>query len=104
MSKRSLPPKPRRHALDRTAIATRQIHAYCDAHPGSPSALREPQLLLRGQLWVALLGASMEEGIVGIGPTVEAALRAFDSQYVAGMRRRSAGSNGRALADWNSRH
>jgi hypothetical protein len=28
----------------------------------------------------------VEEGIVGIGPTVEAALRAFDAQYLAGLR------------------
>ena len=28
----------------------------------------------------------MDESIVGIGPTVEAALRAFDAQYVAGLR------------------
>ena len=27
-----------------------------------------------------------EEGIVGIGPTVTAALRAFDAQYLAGLR------------------
>ena len=59
---------------------------YCVAHPGSPSAGRRPQLLYRGQLWIALLGPSVEEGIVGIGPTVEAALRAFDAQYLAGLR------------------
>jgi len=28
----------------------------------------------------------MEAGIVGIGPTIEAALRAFDTQYLAGLR------------------
>jgi hypothetical protein len=33
-----------------------------------------------------LLGPSVEEGIVGIGQTVEAALRAFDAQYLAGLR------------------
>lgn len=90
MSKRNLPPKPRGHVLDQTAIAADSRHAYSAAHPRSPSALRRPRLLLRGQLWIALIGPSMEEGIVGIGSTVEAALRAFDTQYVAGMRRRSA--------------
>jgi hypothetical protein len=28
----------------------------------------------------------VEEGIIGIGQTVEAALRAFDAQYLAGLR------------------
>jgi hypothetical protein len=28
----------------------------------------------------------VEEGIVGIGTTVTAALRAFDAQYLAGLR------------------
>jgi hypothetical protein len=50
--------------------------------------VRRPQLFFRGELWIAVLGPSVEEGIVGIGPTVAAALRAFDSQYLAGLRPR----------------
>lgn len=46
--------------------------------------MRHPVLFFRGDLWIALLGPSVEEGIVGIGPTVAAALRAFDAQYLAG--------------------
>jgi hypothetical protein len=53
--------------------------SYCVAHPGSPSAVRRPRLFFRSELWIALLGPSVEEGIVGIGSTVAAALRAFDS-------------------------
>jgi len=64
----------------------KRMELYCAAHPGSPSAARRPQLLYRGQLWIALLGPSVEEGIVGIGPTVEFALKAFDAQYLAGLR------------------
>jgi len=75
-----------RHVLDSTAAAMERMELYCAAHPGSPSAARCPRLLYRGQLWIALLGPSVEEGIVGIGPTVEAALRAFDAQYLAGLR------------------
>jgi len=66
--------------------AMEHLESYCAAHPGSPSAVRRPQLLFRSELWIALLGPSMEEGIVGIGPTVGAALRAFDTQYLAGLR------------------
>ncbi len=72
--------------LDPTVVAMERMELYCAARPGSPSAARRPQLFLRSHLWIALLGPSVEEGIVGIGPTVEAALRAFDAQYFAGLR------------------
>jgi hypothetical protein len=69
----------------RTA-AIERMELYCAAHPGSPAAARRPRLSMRGDLWIVLLGASVEEGIVGIGPSVEAALRAFDAQYLAALR------------------
>ena len=75
-----------RRVMDHAATAIEQTESYCTAHPGSPSAVRRPQLIFRGELWIAVLGPSVEEGIVGIGPTVAAALRAFDSQYLAGLR------------------
>src|ERR1700742_2811356 len=71
---------------DYALAAMEQMEIYCQAHPGSPAAVRRPLLFVRGDLWVALLGPSVEEGIVGIGPTVTAALRAFDAQYLAGLR------------------
>src|SRR5437588_11613675 len=74
------------HVPVSTTAAMERMELYCAAHPGSPSAARRPRLFLRTHLWIALLGPSVEEGIVGIGPTVEAALRAFDAQYLAGLR------------------
>jgi hypothetical protein len=71
---------------DYAAAATEQMELYCAAHPGSPSAVRRPRLFVRSELWIALLGPSLEEGIVGIGPTIATALRAFDTQYSAGLR------------------
>jgi hypothetical protein len=68
---------------DRTPEATEKLLFYCLAHPSSPSAARRPQLSIRDGLWIALLGASVEKGIVGIGPSVESALRAFDAQYLS---------------------
>src|SRR5205807_3609501 len=59
------------HVLDSTRAAMERMELYCAAHPGSPSAALRPRLLHRSQLWIALLGPSVEEGIVGIGPTVE---------------------------------
>src|SRR6266567_8185696 len=76
----------RGRVTDHAATAMEQTESYCRAHPGSPSAVRRPQLFFRGDLWVAVLGPTVEEGIVGIGPTVAAALHAFDSQYLAGLR------------------
>jgi hypothetical protein len=67
---------------DPTLVASEEMQSYCLAHPRSPSAVRRPQLSSRGDLWIALLGPSVEKGIVGIGPSVEAALRAFDTQYL----------------------
>jgi hypothetical protein len=75
-----------RHGMNYTLAAMEQLELYCEAHPGSPVAVRHPRLFVRGELWIALLGPSVEEGIVGIGPTVTAALRAFDTQYLAGLR------------------
>jgi hypothetical protein len=72
--------------MDHALAAMEQMELYCQAHPRSPSAVRRPRLFVRGELWIALLGPSVEEGIVGIGSTVTAALRAFDAQYLAGLR------------------
>jgi hypothetical protein len=54
--------------------------------PGARPRCAALNYFLRSELWIALLGPSIEEGIVGLGPTIEAALRAFDAQYLAGVR------------------
>ena len=84
--KRNGPLSGDREVRNYALAAIEQMELYCQAHPGSPAAVRRPRLLVRGELWVALLGPTVEEGIVGIGSTVTAALRAFDSQYLAGLR------------------
>src|SRR5437773_6971218 len=91
-----------RNDMNYALAAMEQLELYCEAHPGSPVAVRHPRLFVRGELWIALLGPSVEEGIVGIGPTVTAALRAFDAQYLAGLRppnerNRSVTRRGRAV-------
>src|SRR5262245_3048664 len=75
----------RRHSVNYAAAAIEQMDIYCTAHPRSPSAMRRPKLFVRSDLWIALLGPSIEEGIVGIGANIAAALRAFDAQYNAGL-------------------
>jgi hypothetical protein len=66
--------------------ALQRVEMYCEAHPRSPSAVRRPRVMKRGKLWIVLLGANVRDGIVGLGPTVEAALRAFDAQYLSAFR------------------
>jgi hypothetical protein len=67
-------------------IAARQrAELYYETHPGSPSAVRAPKLFVRSGVWIALLGRSVRDGIAGFGPTVEAALRAFDAQYLKAL-------------------
>jgi hypothetical protein len=73
---------------DPTLATMEDMQSYCLAHPGSPAAVRRPQVSMRGDLWVALLGPTVEKGVVGIGPSVEAALGAFDAQYFS-LRRRA---------------
>ena len=76
----------RRRFVNYAGAAIEQMKVYCASHPGSPSAVRRPQLFFRSDLWIALLRPTIEEGIVGIGPNIAAALRAFDEQYLAGLR------------------
>lgn len=85
MKKNIRTPDPRR-VVDHATEAVEQLNHYCAILPESPSAARRPQLFFRGDLWIALHGPNVEDGIVGIGPTVAAALRAFDTQYLAGHR------------------
>ena len=75
-----------RYIIDPTVAAMERRDLYCAAHPRSPSAVHRPRLKMRGDLWIALLGPSVDKGIIGIGATVEAALRAFDAQYLARLR------------------
>jgi hypothetical protein len=69
-----------------TPATMQEMDRYCEAHPGGPAAVRRPQLFIRGASFVVLLGRSVGEGIVGLGPTVSSALRAFDQQYLKALR------------------
>ena len=67
--------------------AKHRAELYCELHPGSPSATRSPKIFMKSGVWTALLGKSIRHGIAGFGPTVEAALGAFDRQYLNYLRR-----------------
>jgi hypothetical protein len=63
-----------------------RIELYFEAHPGGPAAMRRPRVSKQGGVWVALLGPNVQSGVAGIGSTVEAALAAFDRQYLLRLR------------------
>jgi hypothetical protein len=71
--------------LDQLA-AKQRAELYYELHPRSPSAVRTPKIFTRSGVWIALLGRTVRDGIAGFGPTVEAALRAFDAQYLNALR------------------
>jgi hypothetical protein len=75
---------------NRVAAIKRMEIIYYTAHPRSPSAMRWPRLQGRGNLWIPLFGKSVQAGLVGFGRTVEAALPAFDAQYLSTLRSRIA--------------
>jgi hypothetical protein len=75
-----------RQSPDKARAAMERMELYCMAHPRSPTAVRRPRLFVRDAVWIALLGPSIEEGIAGFGNMVEAALRAFDAQYLRGLQ------------------
>jgi hypothetical protein len=69
------------HDKRKMTAAMETMEHYCNADPASPSAIPRPRLLVRGGVWIGLLGSDISEGIAGFGYTVEAALRAFDARY-----------------------
>jgi hypothetical protein len=75
------------------------IELYFAAHPQSPSAVHRPRVFFQNNVWLALLGRSIEEGIVGLGPTAGAALAAFDAQYEGDLRSGTSRHNGAWISD-----
>jgi hypothetical protein len=68
------------------------LEQYFVDHPRSPSAVRRPKVFRQGETFIVLLGRDVQHGIVGLGNTIENALRAFDLQYCNFLRPPTAGS------------
>lgn len=82
---RSITEKMTAKYLDK--VAARQCaELYYELHPRSPSAVRSPKIFVQSGVWIALLGRTVRDGIAGFGPTIDAALRAFDVQYLSAKR------------------
>lgn len=77
MKRRS--PKPFPALLDRTT--RRAVREYCQAHPDSPAAKRHPRVGWDHGRYIALLGRSLDRGIIGFGSSIASALHTFDDLY-----------------------
>ena len=65
---------------------SQEVEAYCTAHPNTPSAMQRPRVMFSRGLCIAFVGINVQNGIVGFGPSLEAALRSFDQRYLAQFR------------------
>lgn len=77
--------KNRRYLDGASEVRDRTARYFAD-HPRSPSPVRQPQVSQRDGTFIVLLGRNMKSGIVGLGNTVENALRAFDVQCLRTLR------------------
>jgi hypothetical protein len=72
--------------LNQLIAAQERAELYFATHPGSPSAIKRPSLSKRSGRWIATCERYTNNCIVGLGASVESALRAFDARYVATLR------------------
>jgi len=81
-----------RSIIEAKQAAIASMKSYFAAHPGSPSAVRQPLLFRFDNVWTASLVSNLREAIAGVGPTVEAALSDFDAQYLRVLQSREVSS------------
>ncbi len=55
-------------------------------HAKRPSTLYKPGLSIDGNLWCALWGENLQDGVAGFGKSPEAALLAFDEDWVKELK------------------
>jgi len=72
---------------DRQAAIQADTQTYYARYPASPAAIQQPTIIVDHGRYVAMLGSSIEQAIIGFGSSVSSALRAFDYQYSALLRR-----------------
>lgn len=60
------------------------------AQIGRPSAVYRPAIYPDGDMWCALYGANLQEGVAGFGPTPAEAMDDFDKQWREQRLRRKA--------------
>lgn len=67
--------------------ATQQVH-FVAAEMTRPSVLYRPALYPDGNMWCALYGENLQEGLAGFGETPDAAMKAFDEAWRAERARK----------------
>ncbi len=63
-------------------MARLQEQMYCVAdHMQRPSVLFRPAMSIDGNMWCALYGDNLQDGVAGFGDTPDEAMRAFDQAW-----------------------
>jgi len=63
------------------AFAHQEREEFLLRHAKRPSTLYTPSVSLDGDMWSALYGANVQEGVCGFGQTPEKALEDFDRNW-----------------------
>lgn len=70
------------YAIEMVKVAAEQ--AFWDM--GRPSVLYRPRLFIDGNLWCALYGDNLQDGVAGFGDSPSAAMLDFDKQWEQTLR------------------
>ncbi len=65
------------HARD---IVT-QEYVIAAAEQQRPSVLFRPRVFIDGEVWCAIYGDNLQDGVAGFGPSPDAAMRDFDTKW-----------------------
>jgi hypothetical protein len=60
-----------------------EAESYLRAYALTPASRLRPKLGMNGDIWLAVVGPSVQEGVTGFGSSPVAALRAFNRNYTA---------------------
>lgn len=58
-----------------------EVEQFLKEHPLSPAGRLRPRIGQSGGVWLALLGPSVQDGKVGLGPNPVSALHAFNRGF-----------------------
>ena len=65
-------------------------HMYAVAvDTGMPSVIRKPKLSIDGNMWCALYGENLQDGVAGFGTSPDKAMRDFDTNWYKDLKDKS---------------
>lgn len=66
---------------EQSALAGRARASFELTHAQRPSTLYQPRLSIDGNMWCALFGVDLQDGVAGFGKSPELALQDFDKNW-----------------------